>query len=286
MYFCKVKVIAGILDFLLYTSLFTASCATGLCMATEQLFASAPPTLFSNLHFLIFGSTLLVYNMPRILRKPFASEKNKPLLKNYRFWYFVSFGIGVAMAVPVLLSLPLQLLAGCIILGLLAFMYSLPLLPFKDKKRLREFGWLKITVLAGVWTVATSVLPILYYGSHISNYPFEVLLRFVFIFTLCIIFDIRDIRTDLKSNISTLPLKMGLKNSYLLINIALALFLALSTVQYLRHPAPMRLTAALLTAVITKIVVSYLRKHPSDRAYMGLVDGLMLLYTVLVIPFP
>jgi len=182
-----------------------------------------------------------------------------------------------------LVWLPWPLVIGCIILGSFAFAYSFPLLPFKDKKRLRDFGWLKILVLAGVWTISTSVLPILASGGNITEYPFEIMVRFAFIFTLCIVFDIRDMQADLQNNIYTLPHKVGIRNSYRLIKFTLLLFVILSIAQYLHYPFEKRLAGALATAIITWIVVVYLRKHPSERAYLGLADGVMLVYAALIL---
>lgn len=204
----------------------------------------------------------------------------------FRPWYLLFFIAGMAMAITSLFWLSGEILITSVILGAFTFTYSWPLLPFKNKKRIREFGSLKILVLAGVWTIVTSILPILYSHKHTLDYPFEILLRFVFIFTLCVVFDIRDMQTDLENNIATLPNKVGIDNSYRLINITLVLFAVLSIVQYFRYPITGRLAGALLTAVITKVVVNYLRKHPSGKAYLGLADGVMMLYALLVLLTP
>ena len=223
-------------------------------MATEQFILIPGPVLLTPLHILIFGSTLLVYNAPRTLRRPFAHENNdRGKFRNPRTWYFTFFFLGLIITLYALPALSLHMLIACAVLGTLAFAYSLPILPLKNKKRLRDFGWLKILTLASVWTIATSVLPIVYHGKMILAYPFEILLRLVFIFTLCIIFDIRDMQTDLRQNL------------------------------YIRYPMASRLISAIITAIITRIVVGYLRKHPTDRAYMGLADGMMLLYSILVV---
>jgi 4-hydroxybenzoate polyprenyltransferase len=264
------------LDLVLYTSVFTACCATGLFMATERLINGVVPNLFTHIHLFVFGSTLLVYNAPRIFRKPKFSQ---PL----RRWYFVFFFVGLLTAVTGLAGLSWVLVAGGVFIAAFTFAYSLPLLPFKNKKRLRDFGWLKILVLAGVWTSVTSLLPILCWHKSIADYPFEILLRFVFIFALCIVFDIRDIATDRRNRIETLPYKVGLKNSYRLIDAAIALFIVLSIVQYMRYPVESRLVAAIVTGMTTKLVVVYLRCKPSDRAYLLLADGMMLFYAALVL---
>lgn len=179
--------------------------------------------------------------------------------------------------------LPRRIIAVCVLLGLLSFAYSLPFLPFKNKKRLRDFGWIKIIVLGIVWTVVTTVLPIIYWENSLAAYPYEILIRFSFLFTLCIAFDIRDMQTDLEANIFTLPNLIGLTNSYRLMDTTLILFVSLSVFQYARYPVIEKLIGALLTAVVTKWAIYYTKKHPSDRAYLSWVDGVMLLYGLLVL---
>jgi len=233
----------------------------------------------SQLHILVFGSTLLVYNTPRIV-KNVNRKLHEP--RQYKNWYEFLFILGFVMVIGGLYNLPAKLQAWCVVLGIFAFAYFLPVLPFKNKKRIRDFGWLKIAVLSAVWTTATAILPILYWQKNITSYPFEILLRLVFIFSLCVLFDIRDIQKDLENNIYTLPNKVGLQNSYRLIHFTLLLFVMLSIVQYLRYEGLGRLAGALFTAIITGLVANYLRKKPSDRAYAALADGVMLVYAVAV----
>jgi len=249
-------------------------------MATERLITGVTPSLLNHLHILVFGSTLLVYNTPRVVLK---SAGNRLRMLLYRNWYFFFFSIGLIFTVVGLYGQPRLLQLFSIALGVFAFAYFLPLLPFGNKKHLRDFGWVKITVLAGVWTLATSVLPILYWHKSISDFPFEILIRLVFIFTLCIIFDIRDMQADEVNNITTLPHKVGIRNSYRLINVTLTLLAVLSVVQYARYQMIERFFSALITVVITWFVVLYLQKKPSDRAYMLLADGVMLVYAILVL---
>lgn len=251
-------------------------------MATERLITNTVPPVFNRLHFLVFGSSLVVYNTHRLISKPYHASSKYKARDKYRKWYYVFFSIGLVLSVVGIAGMTWKMLAGCAVLGLFAFMYSLPLLPFKNRRRLRDVGWIKIMVLAGVWTIVTSILPVLFLDKNITDYPFEIVLRFVFIFALCIVFDIRDMEKDLANNIYTLPQKIGLANSYRLINGTLILFCALSMVQYVRYPDTERLLGALLTAVITRLVINYLKKHPTDRAYLGLGDGVMLIYALLV----
>jgi 1,4-dihydroxy-2-naphthoate octaprenyltransferase len=266
-----VKPIIAAFDWLLRTKLFLACCAVGLCISSEALINGSMPRPVSPLHALVFGSSLIVYNLAGILRR-----RNVPA----RRWKMLFFTLGIAMVVLSARWLApsiLELSAG---LGLFSLAYSYPLLPLRQVRRLREIGWLKILVLAGVWTTSTSILPLMYWHRQLSSFPYEILMRFVLIFVLCFVFDMRDIRTDREQNIYTLPYVLGERYSYRLINACLGLFVVISVVQYARHPISGRLAAACTTAVVTRLIIEYLRRHPSERAYNGLVDGIMLLYAI------
>ena len=273
-----------IINWLLYTSLFAALCATGMCMATERLLLSAIPPLFTSLHALVFGSTLVVYNVHHIIKKtiPDTSDRFAWTEKN-RYWHYVFFAAGFIMCSASLFWLSWKILLGCVVLGALSFAYSIPLLPFANKKRIRDFGWVKITVLTSVWTIVTSVLPILYWDKLLIDYPYEILIRFVFMFTLCVAFDIRDMQTDLDAEIYTLPNLIGLKNSYRLMDATIILFVILCVIQYLRYPSATRLGGEIVAAIATKCAILYAKKYPSDRVYLALIDGMMLLYAILVL---
>jgi 4-hydroxybenzoate polyprenyltransferase len=230
------------------------------------------------LHILIFGSTLLVYNTRYIINL----QKKEPRLR-FSTAGTILFVAGLVMVATGLCFMPLSIIAWCIVSGIFSFAYSWPILPLYGKRRLREFGWLKIMLLSGIWAIATAVLPILYWQKLLNDYPFEIMQRFVFVFPLCLLFDIRDMHKDMKQNISTLPLMLGLKISYQLINGTLILFVVLSLFQSIRYEAIERFVGAVLAAVATWLIAGYLRRHPSDRGYLGLADGAMLIYALLII---
>ena len=246
-------------------------------MATERFINGGTPALFSALHLALFGGTLIVYNAPRLFFRKIINPVP------YRNWYLLVFIAGGILVFGSVFWLPTGIVWFCLAVAVLPFSYSLPVLPFKNRKRLREYGWLKTLVLAGVWTVVTALLPIIFWNKVITAYPLELLNRFVFIFALCVVFDIRDIRTDMRNNIDTLPLRLGLRNSYITISIALLFFAVLNVLQYIRHPAPERLIAAWTTAFTTWMVVVYLRKKPSEIGYLSLADGVMLLYSSIIL---
>ncbi len=267
-------------DFLVNTSIFTAFCALGLCVATEKLIGVPFATLRSSLHLAVIGGTLVVYNLPRLfpISKPGSLNAG-----SYRFWQYIFLVLGVLLTGYSLIGLsePSVIAGSCA--GILALGYTMPTLRWQNKKRLRDYGILKILVLTGVWTIVTAIIPILEHGDTVAKYPFEILMRFAFVFVLCILFDIRDIQKDLNSKLITLPTRLGIQKSYLLINLSLIVFLFLSIVQHYRFAVPGRLIAAIITTVITFWVAKHLRNEGNKRLFVIMTDGMMILYAILVV---
>lgn len=277
-----VRVIKRFSDWILYTSVFAALCAVSLSIATERLILGLLPNKVSALHVFIAGCTLMVYNFHFVLLKPHARPNDRyRWIHQNRIWHYIIFFTGCLLSGISIFFLSWKILAGCAVLGMLSFMYTLPLLPSKTI-RIRDFGWLKITTLTLVWTIVTSVLPILYWNKSLLDFPFEIALRFVFMFVLCMAFDIRDMQADLSASINTLPNIIGTNNSYRLMDGITVLFCLLCFVQYFRYPSYGRLIAELITALAMKCSLLYSRKHGTDKVYLGLVDGIMLLYGCLV----
>jgi len=270
--------------FVLFTSLFSALCAVALCMATEKLLLHGMPPVFSSLHFFIMGCTLVVYNVHYLIKKSTAelSDQYAWVQKN-RKWNYAFLILGFILSIAFVFQMPHAVWQVCILLALFSFAYSLPILPLKQKHRLKDFGWVKIILLAIVWTSVTAVLPILFLHSSLLQLPFELFIRFVFLFVLCLAFDIRDMEVDLEAGIYTLPNKIGLQNTDTLIRVLLFVFFALALIQYFRFALLSRLIINIVSALLTLIAIRFVRKYPSDYNYIFLLDGQMLLNGILLL---
>jgi 4-hydroxybenzoate polyprenyltransferase len=170
-----------------------------------------------------------------------------------------------------------------LIFGAIAFLYSFPFLPFKQKKRIKDFGLLKIITLALLWTLVTVWFPVA--EANFLGFSFQLIFirRFIFIFILCLLFDIRDTEVDRKQNIATLSVKLGEKRSYILCYILLIVFIILSIIQYTYFRNGIELIAMLLSAAATIITIEFSKKNNSDVVYLACIDGMMLLQALLVI---
>ena len=275
-----------IVDFVLFTSSFTALCAVALCMATERLFMGYVPVTFSPLHFFVIGCTLLVYNVHYLIKKSSVTLSDQyAWVQKHKYWNYTFLFAGAALCAIFVFQLPKSVWEACLALAAFSFAYSLPVLPFKNKHRLKDFGWLKIFLLAGIWTVVTAILPMLYWQQSIQAYPYEIVMRFLFLFILCLAFDIRDQQVDLEAGIFTVPNKIGLLNTYSLISVLVLLFIFCSVAQYFRFSLPDRLIINIISALFTLWAVHFVRKHPTDKNYLLLIDGQMLINALLLLLF-
>ena len=97
---------------------------------------------------------------------------------------------------------------------ILTILYTLPFFP--NTKNARNWAGLKIYIVALCWVGVTVILPIL--NSEISfqnSFYIIALQRFLLIFTLILIFEIIDLKTD-DPHLKTVPQQIGVKNTKIL----------------------------------------------------------------------
>ena len=276
--------IKKLLEFILFSSIFIAACAVGFCIETNILLG-LPLNTFSFYCF-VFGATLLQYNLHYSTKKIAVkdSERLRWSLNNKKTHFFLLV-VGALLILFSFFYFQLKHFVILALLGAISFLYSFPFLPFGKRRRIKDYGLLKIITLSLLWTLVTVWFPV-------NNMPFDGLLfifvfvkRFIFMFILCLLFDLRDIEIDRKENIDTLPVVMGKTKSYNLSYILLVLFLTVAFVQYLYLPQLPFLLAMVISAAVTFLIIERTKKTNSDFIYLAGIDGMMLLQAFLVYLF-
>lgn len=266
----------------LFGSIFISVCAVAMCIETNLLLHL--PLNQLSFYLFVFGATLAQYNMHYSFKK-MAVVNSKRLAwsiqnKNMHLIFIIC---GAVFIIYSLFSFRPHHFMILLVLGGIAFLYSFPLLPFVRKKRIKDYGLLKIITLALLWTLVTVWFPAnerVYYG---LTFKLIFVRRFIFIFILCLLFDIRDTEVDRKEDISTLSVKLGVKRSYILCYILILVFAGLSVIQFLAVPEGLQLAAMLVSAAATVIAIEYSKRNNSDIVYLACIDGMMLLQAALVI---
>jgi len=96
-----------------------------------------------------------------------------------------------------------------VIPAILSLGYVLPFV--KGNKRLRDFDYIKIFLVAIVWGVITVLMPILERTTDLTLSHLLILLeRMLFIFAITLPFDIRDLKIDAHIDVKTIPSIIGI----------------------------------------------------------------------------
>lgn len=261
----------------LFSALWISLCATALavesCLILQVPLPDTPRLLF------VFAATCCHYNLHYLFRTPdpARSVRDHWAARHRGIVQLITLAAAVPAAGMLVWFTPTELL---IIAGAVAASaaYSLPLLP--SGWRLRNLGVLKPFVLALVWAVITVWLP-----AHAGD-PYLLLLvalrRFVFMLTLCLAFDVRDVDKDRAHGVFTFPIRWGKGFTYALIDVLLVAFVVLAALVEADKRRPAVATALAISAFCTALAVRLTKRWTSEEYYLGVIDGMMLLQAALV----
>ena len=268
-----------LLDFALYSHVLLATAAAGLTWATGALLGQQlPPTLPA----LAGAATLALYNFDSLVPykrgRPAATARGQWLQAHPDLLLLLS-TLGLLAALPLawwllratpdawLKLAPLVLLAG---------LYSVPVIPTaRGWRPLRDVPLVKGLLIAAVWTGVTVALPARLGVPAVQLDPLLVLLarRFLFVFALTLVFDLRDVVKDAAAGTRTIPLVLGARRTRwlgwaLLAACVLLRPAGLTNAAFLVLLLPLGAAAALLAGA---------RPNRPDYYFAGFGDGTLLL---------
>ncbi len=266
------------LKFLLSHSIFVSLCAFALCY---QTFLLLHQPIDWNICFVVFWTTLAAYNLYWGISKWNLEKKNRFNISHYFLNLFLIFlsSIAILFYFPIVVSMGIYFIIPVIT----TILYFSPLLiknDFSDKYL--KIGLLKTILLAFTWSFATVIIPAhSIYLSDQNHVLFIFLLRFLFLLTLCIIFDSRDSKVDLFHGVKSLATELSEKSVHVLMflifltEILLLIFLSKFMIE-------IRQVFVLMTTAVLSILCYLLsiKKERSYYFYYFFVDGLMLFSSI------
>ncbi len=277
-----------LIKFLIQSNLFIAFAALGLTIQTQVQLGMKPqwhPYLF-----IIFFATFFDYNLYRLVlirfKKVKSSEDNLHWANQHEGIFYILlavFLIGFLVAVFMAKKIVLILLMP---LAVLTILYSLPIPKLKNIFfRLREIPFLKLFLIATVWSMSTVLLPVFQLEKVIDNYHviWMFIERFLFVMAITIPFDIRDIKVDKHANIKTIPVVFGELMAMKVANFTLLLFLVVCLIHYTQQNSVAFILSFIVSSFITFFLLNNkaLKLHPFY--FYGWLDGSLLIQSVLVI---
>jgi len=242
--------------------------------------------------FIIFFATLFEYNLHRLItiltnKETLKSEKHRWVRENMMLFYWLVFISVIGFAVVAVLAKK-EVLFTFAPIAAITFLYSIPVSGnSKHLLRLREIPYLKIVLIAIVWSSSTILLPVIQAKDTFESSQIAALLaeRFFFILAITVPFDIRDLEVDRKDGIKTIPMLIGARNAMLLSYFMLLIFFLISIFHYQIRNDWYILTAIGISAVTTYAFFRFNYFRKMIFYHYGLLDGTMLLQGALVLVF-
>ncbi len=276
--------IKKVIDLILYGNFWIA--LGGLALTLQSQYLLDQTLELKPLAIFVFAATWLLYALHRIVGilrlKDFLDIERYGVIAKFRhhiiiyaiiagsvsLWYLfrLSFAVQIALVLPVFFSMA----------------YVLPF--FGKQRRLRDFDQIKIYLVALVWAWVTVVLPAVNSGLYFSwSLLFMFIERALFVFAITLPFDIRDLKVDGHSQVSTIPAVLGIQQS---ITLALGLLLigfGFVLINFLSGLYTFPIVLMLLLSFVSTALLIYLsRSDQHDYFYSGLLDGTMVLQGLLV----
>ncbi len=277
------KFLKKITDLVIYGNYFIAVCAALLLYETYILLALPQSWFYTSI---AFFSTLFTYNIDRLVAYKEISRaeaERQVWITGHLLLMSVSAGISFIYLAVCVFYIAWPVLVFIAHLGIISVAYSLPLLyGKKNTHTLRSIKGLKIFLIAYVWAASTVIMPCLAEG--LSIFSKEVVLlfieRFLFIFIITLPFDIRDYKSDIASNVSTIPGMIGIRNAKILAVGCMVVFMIIAIIHY-----PFRtgnFWARIISAVSTLYIVYKTEETNHEYYFTGLLDGTMVIQFLLV----
>lgn len=275
----------------IHSNIYISLAAVFLTVAA-QVQLGMPPQWHPYL-FIIFCATLFEYNLHRLItiltnKEAMNSEKYRWVRENLKLFYLLVFCSVTGFVIVTLLA-KIEVLITLAPFALITFFYSVPI--FRNNRhffRLREIPYLKIFLIAIVWSATTILLPIVQSAKSFSNTIIAFMLaeRFFFIFAISIPFDIRDQQADQQARLKTFPLLLLSEKKVMLISyLSLAVFFLISIFHYLQAGARFIIGAMVLSTATTYLFLQSKKIKNMPYYYYGFLDGTMLLQGLLVLLF-
>jgi len=153
--------------------------------------------------------------------------------------------------------------------------------------KLREIPYLKLFVIAFVWSTTTILLPVIHTERDLNNVDVILMLfeRFLFVLAITIPFDIRDLNVDKSVGLKTIPIRIGERRSWLISYACLTMFAVVSYLHYYMQSNQFVIYALGVSTLMTFYFLMSKRWKKTRWYFYGILDGMMLLQGALVILF-
>ncbi len=272
--------------YVVFGNIWVSFAAVCMFWATEKLFQiQEKPTT----GIFIFGGTLFIYNFHRLFRMKaiyakHSSDRHNWIIKNRNHVIALTL-LGFILALAGGFAFFNKETIGILLpFVLISLFYVIPI--YKKEGvwiRLRDVSYVKIFLVAGVWTFVTVCLPLVI----LPDFTFQSLLhpnitltatnRFLFFFAITLPFDIRDLEHDRKNGVRTFASLLGVVGIKNLSRILLVIVTLIALYCYIRgYYFPGHALAIIVSCASTSWLISKADENSNEYFYSGWLDGTLM----------
>lgn len=245
------------------------------------------PNQWADLDYVYFvgSSTLLLYSLHRIIgikkSESYSDQGRFAIIIKYKSHLIVYAFLSGLLCMYLYYTFDWNRRLLLIVPTILSLSYSLPI--FLGGKRLRDFHWIKIFLIAFCWAIITFTIPIYEINAY-SNFHLTLLTleRSLFIFALTIPFDIRDRKIDNINQVKTLATEYQDSQLKIVSWISLGIATIIVIICY-HHIYKM---PSIITYVITAFLIFRTDENKNDYFFTGKLDGMMMMPLIICIIVP
>lgn len=246
---------------------------TAMLMMKQTLLMSGSETFDPLKYAIVFFSTIIVYQLAasgtRFPFKPTRIHQNKKWIAVMGFLLMI-----LSLIIIKTLSFKETILLLLVLISCFSYFISIG-----TWKGLRAIPAMKGIILALAWSAVTVIFPLTMVWNSSAHLPI-FLQRFLFMLSICIVYNLRDVDADRRQGIVTIASLAGEKNTRMIAGACLLLFVT-SVLFY--HTNISLKSALLLSAIVTLIAISKAKINGGAFYYRYVIDGCMTLQSVLVI---
>jgi 4-hydroxybenzoate polyprenyltransferase len=277
-------------DFLIYSNLFISLAAVLFTVQAQIQLGMAPdwhPYLF-----LILFATLFEYNLHKFValffyKHALTESRFYWISSHLKLFYFIVFSSVVGFIIAACFA-KITVLVALFPLGVITFLYSFPIYKNGVKLfRLREVPLAKIFIISIVWSATCIILPMIQADLRVGFREISLLIieRSLFVFAITVPFDIRDMESDKKAGLRTLPIMLGEQKAIRIANTSLVLFGIISCFHYVYNGELFIFIAFLISILVTAAGLNSKYLRNINHYHYGFLDGMISLQAILVLLF-
>ncbi|MEM9549081.1 MAG: UbiA family prenyltransferase [Bacteroidota bacterium] len=280
------KLAHHITNFYLYSSLHI-----GLCSVYLYLFTVSRFELNVDFKYLLFtfSSTIFIYSIHRIIGinkvKKFSHKGRFAVIEKFKSHILIYATVSFGGCCYLFFNFGLSRWILLTWAGVVSVLYTIPI--FGKAMRLRDFSFIKIFLIAIIWSYVTGVIPM--HENGIDPIPIIVYFTEIALFFIAITipFDIRDYYVDRANKVGTIPTLLGRTYStYMAILLVLITIVLDAVLTFVYGGLIIGFICMLITCLVTAIMIYFVQNKENDYYFSGLMDtSIMIPYSTYVLIF-